>query len=231
MIGLGSDGFVGSAGKDESVTRRRSGRAVLLFVAAAYLATVWLDGVGSNVPSKLLPRPWVYFAQVSALFPHAAITTIDYRAQGWSCAERRWVEIDVRPYFLLDRDNKENRFQRALQFYRRSRPVMRALDDYVVKRHNAAEPTRIGGVRFLSLRVPYPALGKHVEPYARKPLASYPESQVKHWYWTPKSIRAERCGSKPASEDTDPDDDPGKSPTGDDRPAPSTNDPGADVEP
>jgi hypothetical protein len=205
---------------------------VLLVLAAAYLATVWLDGVGSNVPSKLLPRAWVYFAQVSALFPHAAITTIDYRAQGWSCADRRWVEIDVRPYFLVDRDNKENRFQRALQFYRRSRTVMRALDELVVKKHNDetavrridGEPTRIGGVRFLSLRVPYPALGKHVEPYERKPLASYPEAQRKNWYWTPSSLRASRCGQARSTPEDAVDLD-------EDHPPSGWGDPGKDPEP
>ncbi|MBX3188038.1 MAG: hypothetical protein KF819_13535 [Labilithrix sp.] len=184
---------------------RRRGRWALLVLAGAYLVTVWLDGVGTNVPAKLMPRPWVYFAQVSALFPNAAITTIDYRAQGWSCDDKRWVEIDVRPYFLVDRDNKENRFHRSLQFYRRSRNVMRALDDYVVKRHVASGEPRIGGVRFLSLRVPYPPLGSRVSPYERLPLSSYPEAQRKHWYWSPKSLRAERCG-QPRSEGAEPDD-------------------------
>jgi hypothetical protein len=187
-------------------TRRRVLRIALIAIAGAYLATVWLDGAGSNLPAKLLPRPWVYFAQIAALFPSAAPKTIEYRAEGWSCAERRWNEIDVRPYFPLDADNKENRFQRALQFYRKNRTVMRALDDYVVKRWNVgAEHAQIGGVRFLSLRIPYPKPGEHVEPYGYQPLSHYPADQRHEWYWSPKSRRAERCGYtlEPRSGDAD----------------------------
>ena len=72
-------------------------------------------------PRRSTPRPWLYFSQVAALFVNAAPKVIDYRAEGWSCTEHRWIEIDVRPYFRIDADNKENRFQRALQFYRKNR--------------------------------------------------------------------------------------------------------------
>jgi hypothetical protein len=179
--------------------RARIARGVLALVALAYLVTLWLDGVGSNLPSKLLPRPWIYFAQVAALFPKASPVVIDYRAEGWSCEARTWNEIDVRPYFPLDRDNKENRFQRALQFYRQNRTVMQGLETFVLQRYNAegvhgAGPGQIAGVRFSSLRIPFPAPGEHVEPYERKPLASYPAEQRHAWYWTKKSRRAERCG-------------------------------------
>ena len=47
----------------------------------------------------------------------------------------------MRPYFRIDADNKENRFQRALQFYRKNRNVMRALEDFIVARHNATGAT------------------------------------------------------------------------------------------
>lgn len=176
----------------EAPTWRRN---LLLGVAALYLTTVWLDGVGSNLPAKLAPRPWVYFGQIAALFRWAGEKQIDYRAEGWICAEHRWEEIDVLPFFPLDAGNKENRFYRAVQFYRRDRKVMRALESYVVSRHNAREPDkRIGGVRFSSLRIPYPAPGSRIEPYERKPLASYTQDQRHDWYWTPGSKRRERCG-------------------------------------
>lgn len=168
-------------------------RRASIGVAAFYLLTVWLDGIGSNLPSKLLPRAWVYFAQIAALFPHASPRVIDYRAEGWSCTERKWEEIDVRPYFKIDQDNKENRFQRALQFYRRNRAVMRALDDFVVQRWNDGHD-KIGGVRFLSLRIPYPKPAERVRAYQWEPLSHYPQEQRHDWYWTPKSRRAERCG-------------------------------------
>src|SRR5262249_25788462 len=127
----------------------------------------------------------------------------------WSCADRAWHEIDVFPYFPIDRDNKENRFQRALQFYRKNRTVMRALDDFVVGRHNRTGEAPIGGVRFLSLRIPYPQPGEHVDPYERRALARYPADERHDWYWTPKSRRAERCGYPlpPKAKEDEPDDD------------------------
>ena len=188
----------------ESSTQARF-RGVWIAIAGAYLVTVWLDGVGSTWPAKITPRPWLYFAQVAALFVNAAPKVIDYRAEGWSCADKKWVEIDVRPYFRIDADNKENRFQRAMQFYRKNRNVMRALDDFIVKRHVAAKNS-IGGVRFSSLRLPYPAPGEHVDPYEQRPLTSY-ASDLKHdWYWTPKSRRMQRCGSEAGTSPTEKDD-------------------------
>ena len=172
-------------------------RGFWIAVAGLYLATVWFDGVGSTWPRKITPRPWLYFSQVAALFVNAAPKVIDYRAEGWSCSDHRWIEIDVRPYFRIDADNKENRFQRALQFYRKNRNVMRPLEDYVVKRHNAGGGAQIGGVRFSSLRLPYPAPGEHVAPFEQKPLASYSADEKHDWYWTPKSRRVQRCGGAP----------------------------------
>src|SRR5690606_2013318 len=106
--------------------------------------------------------------------------------------------IDVRPFFRIDRDNKENRFHRALQFYRRERVVMRALDDYVVERHNAVRKDVIGGARFLSLRLSYPAPGERITPYERLPLASHGRDVRHEWYWTPKSRRVARCAAEGA---------------------------------
>jgi hypothetical protein len=191
-------------------------RIALVAVAAAYLTTVWFDGIGSGWPSSLLPRPWLYFGQIAALFKYAGIKSIDYRAEGWVCAERRWVEIDVRPFFRIDRDNKENRFHRALQFYRRERLVMRSLDDYVTSQHNAVEGRpAIGGVRFSSLRLDYPAPGERISRYERKPLASHSAAEKKSWYWSPKSRRTARCG-EPAE--------PGSAATSDDDASPSAHD-------
>lgn len=173
-------------------------RYALVAIAGLYLADVWLDGVGSNLPTKVLPRSLLYFGQIAALFKWAGEKQIDYRAEGWVCAERKWVEIDPRPYFPIDRDNKENRFYRAVQFYRRERKVMRPLDEYVTSRYNASHDQKIGGVRFLSLRIPYPAPGTKIDPYKREELAKYPADQRHDWYWTPGTIRRERCGERSA---------------------------------
>ena len=183
-------------------------RYALVAIAGLYLADVWLDGVGSNLPGKVLPRSLLYFGQIAALFPHAGEKQIDYRAEGWVCAERKWVEIDPRPWFPIDADNKENRFYRAVQFYRENRTVMRALDEYVTKHHNAAHDRKIGGVRILSLRIPLPPPGAKIDPYKREELAKYPEDQRHNWYWSPGSMRRERCADKsPAPTDRDKDED------------------------
>lgn len=174
-------------------------RGLWITLAGLYLVTVWLDGVGSNWPAKLTPRPWLYFSQVAALFVNAAPKVIDYRAEGWSCSEHRWTEVDVRPFFRIDADNKENRFQRALQFYRKNRNVMRALEDFIVARQNASGSARIGGVRFSSLRLDYPAPGQRVAPFEQKPLSAYSGEQKHDWYWTPSSHRAQRCKGEAAS--------------------------------
>jgi hypothetical protein len=201
-------------------------RYALMAIAVFYLGTVWLDGVGSTAPARWLPRPWVYFAQVAALFKNAGLMAIDYRAEGWVCADKKWVEVDVRPFFLVDQDNKENRFHRTLQFYRRERKVMRALEDYVLKSLNASASSKIGGVRFLSLRLPYPKPGEHVERYERKPLSAYPAEMRKAWYWTPRSRRIEHCGPDvPADPETE-----GKTPA-DDEKKPQTADPAKEPEP
>lgn len=178
----------------------------LILFAAVYIVTVWLDGVGSNLPAKVTPRVWLYFSQVAALFKNAGVMAIDYRAEGWSCAEKKWIEVDTRPWFQLDADNKESRFHRVMQFYRKDRKVMRALEDYVIKNNNATpgSPT-IGGVRFLSLRIPYPKIGDRIEPIAWKKLAEYPEDMRHHWYWTPTSQRKDRCGDKTPAHERDKD--------------------------
>jgi hypothetical protein len=186
---------------------------LLVAVAGLYLADVWLDGVGSSLPGKLLPRSLLYFGQIAALFPHAGEKQIDYRAEGWVCSEHRWVEIDPRPWFPIDHDNKENRFYRAVQFYRENRKVMRALDEYVTTHRNASHDAneKIGGVRILSLRIPLPAPGTKIDPYKREELAKFPEDQRHHWYWSPASMRRERCGDKalapPASSQPNDDED------------------------
>lgn len=176
---------------------------VLVAVASAYLACIALDGSGCSWPSKVLPRPLAFFTQVSVLFPRAAHATIDYRAEAWVCSQKDWVELDTRPYFPIDPDDKENRFNRAMHFFRENRKTMHALDRYLVRRHDERPGAdgidageRIGGVRLLSLRIPIPPVGSKFERYRREPLAHYPESERKYFYHTPESIRARRCAGE-----------------------------------
>jgi hypothetical protein len=168
----------------------RRGLAVLSF---AYLANVWLDAAGVRVAGRLLPRPIAYFAQIACLFPHAATEQIEFRAAGYLCADRRFAELDVRPFFPIHKDDKESRFDRALFFYRRHRPTLLALEDYLVRKQNQSGGQRIGGVEIMSLRIPLPEPGQAFERYQRRPLDSYPASYRKYWYTTPPAQRSARC--------------------------------------
>jgi hypothetical protein len=178
-------------------------RGALRWLAVAYLTGVWLDGAGSTLPGQVLPRVANYFLQVSALFPYSATASIDYRAEAWVCSDRTWQELDTRPYFPLDPDDKENRFQRVMHFFRENEPTMRALDEYLVTGHGVgrgpdgiAQDRAIGGVRLCSLRIPIPKPGDPIEPVRHRPLSDYPHEERHYFYHTPKSIVAERCRSR-----------------------------------
>jgi hypothetical protein len=184
-----------------SLAMRASGRYALRVLAATYLVGLWLDGIGCEIPSRALPRPAEYFMQVAALFPDAATAASEYRAEGWICADQRWQELDSRPYFPLDPDDKENRFQRALRFYRDEPLVLHALDDYLVERHNAGlhddgipRDRVIGGARIVLVRVPIPRPGTPIERLARRPLADFAKDETRVLYHTPKARLDQRCG-------------------------------------
>ncbi|MBV9946680.1 MAG: hypothetical protein JOZ69_07525 [Myxococcales bacterium] len=177
-------------------------RVALRVLGAAYIAGVWLDGTGTGVPEKILPRVPNYFLQVATLFPHAATASIDYRAEGFVCADKAWRELDTRPYFPINRDDKENRFYRTMHFLRTNRPTMVALETYLVEQHDAGRADdgiprdmRIGGVRLSSVRIPIPELGTPIERFKRAPLATYPEAERKVFFHTPRSRLAARCGT------------------------------------
>ena len=100
--------------------------ALLSVCACFFFVAVLSDDFGLHWVSAI-PRPARYFTQVACLFSEAARAAIDYRAEGFSCEHRAFQEIDVRAYFPIDHDSKENRFYRALHFYREDRTTMRAL--------------------------------------------------------------------------------------------------------
>lgn len=170
-------------------------RRVLTVVAGIYALFVWLDAAGLNLPDKVLPLPVRFFLQEAALFPDAARDAIEYRAEGFRCDGERFEEIDVRPFFPIQRDDKESRFYRAMFFHRRQKRVLEALDEFIVKEHNRAHPeARIGGVMLLSLRIPIPPPGTPEPRYQRLPLTDYPqEVERKYWYVTPSGERTQRC--------------------------------------
>jgi hypothetical protein len=166
-------------------------RRVLVVAGAFYIGSVFLEGSGASL-DRTLPRPILFFCQIAKLFPNAATYSIEYRAQGYGC-NGRVAELDVRPFFPIHADDKENRFDRALFFYRQDRTVMQALEAYVMREHNRDDPDKIGGVSFMSLRIPIPPPGAHFDRYERKPLADYPADYRKVWYTTPHDTVLRHC--------------------------------------
>ena len=81
-------------------------RRGLAIAAALYLAGIWLEAAGAPLQA-IVPRPLHYFVQVAKLFPNAVTVTTEYRAEAYSCADRVWRELDVRPFFPLRADDKE----------------------------------------------------------------------------------------------------------------------------
>jgi hypothetical protein len=196
--------------EDDGVARAWGGRSIIGLLGAAaavYLVSIWAEAaIKSAVSTRWLRAPpLAYFAQIAALFPGPTRHAIDYRAEGFRCRDRAWVEIDVSPWFPIDADNKENRFYRAIHFYgdqHPHRPTLRALDEFIVSHYDsdlvdaasrgqAGDP--IGGVRFVRLHVPVGTPGDGSPRYWKAPLSAYPEDERKDLYYTPESKREERC--------------------------------------
>jgi hypothetical protein len=168
-------------------------RLVLAVVGGLYIAGVFIEGAGGGRLDRIVPRPILFFCQIAALFPRAATHRIEYRAEALPCQGPAF-EVDVRPFFPIHADDKESRFDRALHFYRNDRPTMEALESYVMDGYHRREQAPIGGVLFLSLRVPIPAPGSAFPRYERAPLADFPKEQRKVWYATSRDVVNRRCG-------------------------------------
>jgi hypothetical protein len=171
-------------------------RWVPALAAAVYFLGIWLDAVGGTaITTKVLPGPVRYFTQVARLFPQAADMTIEWRAQGYRCATGKFDELDLRPYFAIRAEDKENRFDRAMFFFNHEKRVLDALDAYIVAHESALGPDhRIGGTMLLSARIPIPPPGTHEDRYQRVPLLQLPPSvERKYWYVTPQDERERRC--------------------------------------
>ena len=175
-------------------------RRLLVPLACAYLAEFALGSNGWGLLDTLLP-PTRFFTQGACLFPEASDAAIEYRVEAWSCSRARFEPFDYRPDFPMHRDDKESRFYRAASFYRQNREAMHALERFLIARHNerfsrgddVAPLGMIGGIRLSSVRVPFPAPGERIERYRFRPLADFPQSYKKIWYYTPTSRRERWC--------------------------------------
>lgn len=175
-------------------------RRVLIVLALGYFSLMILDRFTRSKVNARVPPVAVFFAQISGLFPSAAVNSIDYRAEGWLCREGRYVELEMDRLFPMLAANKENRFYRIMHFYRRNRLVITELDSFIVGRYPAdavaAGGDRLGGVRLLSLRLPVPSERSEVKRYRRRPLSEYPSEQRIEWYWTPRRKLENRCAGE-----------------------------------
>ncbi len=176
----------------------RGFRRVVAAIGLLYVATIFLAAAGVRA-DKVLPRPFLYFAQIADLFPDEATVAIEYRAEGFVCAEGKYREIDERVLFAIHRDDKENKFFRAMSFYhspdnKSDGKVMKALADYIVREYDKdPSVSPIGGVMLLSLREPIAAPGEHVPRFRRTPLVEHAISERHPWHVTSPAAAAKRC--------------------------------------
>jgi hypothetical protein len=176
-------------------------RYVLVGVAAIYFFMLLKH------PSERW-QPLSFFVQATKLFPEADDVALEYRLDAWSCDARAWVPLDPRPFFPIEADDKESRFQRFGYFYadRGSRAdrrlVLRALDDYIVERHGHVDDGlagAIGGIRMYKWRRTLPKPGDPVPRYVYRPLAPVPADERTELFHTVTSTRKERCAAAAGS--------------------------------
>jgi hypothetical protein len=179
-------------------------RIGLTLLAGIYFGATFAGSAGTGLPDRMLPAPVRFFTEAACLFPRAAEMAIEYRADVWSCRDQKFVAFDPRLDFPIRADDKESRFQRVGHFYRTNAKVMTAFEDYLVARHNRRGNADdgvdgpIGGIRYQSLRIPFPAVGEPTARYEYHPLAPPPATATPRTFFeTPKIRRAQRCEAGP----------------------------------
>lgn len=172
------------------------------------LAVVYFGALLHRPPAAIgrWLRPAVFFTESTALFPHSNEVVLEYRLEVWGCGQG-WRPIDPRPYFPIEPEDKESRFQRLGYFYfnsrrapdARERAVAKALDAYISRRHAAGAddgaPGPIGGIRVMKATRAFPLPGDPVARYHYDPFATLPGDQIKEKYATPANERERRCAS------------------------------------
>jgi hypothetical protein len=147
-------------------------------------------------------QPFAYFTECTKLFPEADNVALEFHVDAWSCDQHAWVPIDPRPYFPIEADDKESRFQRLGYFYadrgtkEERRTVLYALDEWFVGRHASVDDGLagpIGGIRVIKVRRQLPSVGDPVERYVYRPLAVPPPDQAQELFHSPGKSRKDRC--------------------------------------
>jgi len=169
-------------------------RIGLVFLACAYYAAL----LHHPAEIKWL-APAEFFTEATALFPRASDSAVEYRLEGWSCTTSSWQLLDPRPYFPIQPDDKESRFQRLGHFYYNERPAMVALANYILDGHAAGIDDgvtgKIGGIQLIQVLRKVPPVGTPIERYHFDPMAPIPADQRKEKYHTSQSERTRRCNS------------------------------------
>jgi hypothetical protein len=167
-------------------------RRALVGIAAVYFAAL------VHHPLLSFARPVQFFTESTCLFPRADVYAIEYRLAAWSCGEAKWKPIDPGAYFPIEVANKESRFQRLSYFYKQVRPVMHALDDFVMERHphvSDGVDGKIGGIRLFETLQTLPEPGGDVQRYHWEPLAPIPTTGIRDAFYTTGPTRKDRCRS------------------------------------
>jgi hypothetical protein len=177
-------------------------RWLLAGVAAIYLSVVVLDASGVRLDPPL-PRPFLYFGQIAALFPHSAPYAIEFRAELYFCDEKKYHEVDATQFFPGHEDDKENRFARAMFFYSTgkdptSAKVRAALADYIIDAWNGAHPDKpVGGAMLFSLRLPIPQPGEDFPRYRPHiPARELKDAIHKFWFTTHPEDAEQKCATR-----------------------------------
>jgi hypothetical protein len=179
-----------------------------LRIALAVLAALYYLGLLKHPPQVGPLRPIAFFTECTCLFPGAATASIEYRLEGWSCSARAWQPLDPRPYFPIEADDKESRFQRVGYFIARgdkrvvnnTREVLHALEGYILERHAEASDAgsgTLGGIRLFRVARPIPQPGADISRYVYEPLGPAPEGERKDLYHTRQSELRQRCEASP----------------------------------
>jgi hypothetical protein len=188
-------------------------RWALAVAAALYFLGLFVYSTGwKKVPRRSIMKPIAFFLESAGLFPKADVIAFEYRLEGWSCRRRRWERLDPRPYFPMEADNKESRFQRVEWLFRDSdsnSAINAALDDYIARHRDADDGVvgPIGGIRVYEVWRELPPVGEDTARYSFHPLAPLqpgeyrkdirhkdPDTRVEHrFYFTPRDERVKRC--------------------------------------
>jgi len=166
----------------------------------AVLAGVYYVLLVKHPPPRGPLRSVAFFTECTCLFPTANDYRIEYRLDAWSCGAYGWRELDPRPFFPIEADDKESRFQRLGHFYQQDRSAMQALEAHILTHHPEVTDGvdgPIGGIRLFKTIAPLPAPGQPVERYIYRPLELPADAKRRDLYWTPISERRARCGRTP----------------------------------